>query len=135
MPAVSYLASREITVGWFSKKKNEGPDYNSVNSMAEAQRLVDQGELVPLLLLPKEFGGEALAENTVYVPSFVADLKHGTDRDVVFPLAADGKVTRYSAQPEYEGKSVVPVAIQISATEPANFVQDIAIWGGALKRS
>jgi hypothetical protein len=122
-------------MAWFGKKKNNGPDYTSVNSMAEALRLVELGELVPMLLLPKEFGGQAIAENTVYVPSFVADLKHGTDHDVILPLAADGRVTRYSAQPEYEGKSVVPVAIQISATEPGNFVRDILIWGGALNRS
>ncbi len=122
-------------MSWFSKKKNDGPDYSSVDSMTEARRLVDEGELVPMLLLPEEFGGEAIAENTVYVPGFVADLKHRTDHNVVFPLAANGKVTRYSAQPEYEGNSVVPVAIQIAATEPANFVQDIAIWGVALNRS
>lgn len=123
-----------MALGWFSNKKNDGPDYNSVNSITKAQRLVDRGELVPLLLQPEEFGGEATGENTVYVPGFVADLKHETDRNIILPLAADGKITRYVAQPEYEGKSVVPVAIQITATEPDDFTRDIAIWGGALNR-
>jgi len=120
-------------LGWFSKKKSNGPDYESVSSVTEAQRLVERGELVPLLLLPQEFGGEAIPENTVYVPNFVAELKESTDRNSVFPLAAEGKITRYSAQPAYQGKSVVPVAIQIAASEPANFVHEIAIWGSALE--
>lgn len=122
-------------MGWFGKKKATGPDYASVKSVSDVSKLVSLGELVPMQLLPEEFGGEAVAENTVYVPAFVADLKHDFDHNIVIPSAAEGRITRYSAQPEYAGRSMVPVAIQIAATEPAELVYDIAIWGAALNRS
>jgi hypothetical protein len=69
------------------------------------------------------------------VEGAVADLKHDFDHNIVIPQAAEGRVTRYSAQPEYQGRSIVPVAIQVAATEPAELVHDIAIRGTGLNRS
>ncbi len=121
---------------WFRKKAAPGPrpDYSAVDSLDKVQRLVAAGELVPLLLLPEDFGGQAIKENTVYVPPFAADMKEGADRNIIGPLAAEGKVTRYRAEPEYAGTSFVPIAIKLVATEPANFTYDVAIWGAALGR-
>jgi hypothetical protein len=123
-------------MSWFRKKgtPKHGPDYSQVNSNDEVQRLAARRELVPLLLLPEAFGGEAISENTVYVPPFAAELKRDFDQNIIAPLAAEGKVTRYIAEPEYSGTSFVPVAIKLTASDPANFSYDLAIWGDALGR-
>ncbi len=123
-------------MGWFRKKgaPPNGPDYSHIDSDDQVQRLVATGELVPLLLLPADFGGEPVRQNTVHVPPFVADLKADADRNIILPLAAEGKITRYRAEPEYAGRSFVPIAIKLIATDPANFTYDLAIWGAALTR-
>lgn len=91
--------------GWL-KKKNTGPDYSGVDSRDKAEALVQKGELQKLLLIPSEFGGEDVPPNVVYVPAFAVELKVSTDQDVILPLAQEGKVTRYNAAPEYEGKAL-----------------------------
>ena len=50
------------------------------------------------------------------------------------PLVADSKVTSYEATPEYQGKSFVPIAIKIVASDPGSFTTAINIWGKALAR-
>ena len=49
-------------------------------------------------------------------------------------LAAGGKVTHYKAMPEYQGRSVIPIAIKIVASDPGEFITIINIWGEALAR-
>lgn len=119
---------------FFRKKKPTGPDYAAVDSGEKVQALVARGELVAMLLLPEVFGGENRPENLVHVPPFVADLKSEADQDLILPLVNDGKITRYSAVPEYAGRSRVPIAIRLVGYDPANFTYDIAIWGEALTR-
>ena len=72
--------------------------------------------------------------NVVYVPVGMAAVKDGIDTNVVAPLAADGKVTRYVATPEYVGVSFVPVAITIVASDPGSFTTTLNLWGPALER-
>lgn len=120
---------------FFRKKKVTGPDYLAVDSREKALALVARGELVAMLLLPEAFGGEVRTENTVYVPPFVAELKSEADRNIILPLAAEGKISRYRAEPEYAGRSVVPIAVRLVGFDPANFTYDIAIWGDALGRA
>jgi hypothetical protein len=121
---------------WFGKKaKPAGPDYSHVDSLEKARRLASRGELVALLLLPEAFGGEARSENIVYVPPFAAELKADADENVILPLAAEGKITKYRADPEYAGKSFVPIALKLLAYDPSDFTYDIAIWGEALGRT
>lgn len=110
-----------------------GPDYSKIDSLMKAQAAVELGDLVKLHLLPVPFGGDDSAPNTVYVPPFVKDMKDGIDQDTVMTLVREGTVTRYSAAPRYQGKSVVPISITLRATEPANFEASIAIWGDALE--
>ena len=117
------------------KKKNSGPDYSAIDSKEKAEALFRKGELQKLLLLPSEFGGEDIPPNVVFVPAFVVELKSSTDQNVIMPLAQEGKITRYSANPEYEGKSFVPAAINIVASEPESFTYKLAIWGKALSES
>ncbi len=88
-----------------------------------------------MLLLPQEFGGDRRAENTVYVPPFAAELKSSTDNNIIFPLVSEGQITRYRAEPEYAGRSLVPIAVRLLASDPASFSYDLAIWGEALDRT
>ncbi len=120
---------------WLKKRAPAtGPDFSKVDSAAKAAALAERGELVPLQLLPAMFGGEAIAVNIVYVPEFVVDIKRGIDENTVAPLGQDGKITRYAASPKYQGRSVVPISIQVRAHDPADFQAEIRIWGDALQQ-
>ncbi|HEY0686006.1 MAG TPA: hypothetical protein VGD45_26930 [Steroidobacter sp.] len=121
--------------GWFKKDSapSNGPDFRSVDSPEKAQALARSGELQKMLLLPAEFGGEDVPPNWVLVPSWVAEKKAETDQNIVFPLAAEGKISSYRATPQYQGKSFVPNAITIEASDPESFSVTIAIWGDALE--
>ena len=122
--------------GWLRKKapKPEGPDFSGVDSREKAEALFRRGDLEKLFLMPLEFGGHDHPVNTVYVPVGIAEIKADIDSNVIGPLAAEGKVTTYTAKPEYQGKSVIPVAIEIAASDPGDFSMRIAVWGEALAR-
>ena len=112
-----------------------GPDFSHITSQAQAAQLASDGRLEKLLLLPAVFGGrDDTAHNVVYVPVGLAEVKRGIDENVIAPLARDGTVSRYTAEPEYSGQSVVPIAITITAADPGSFTTTIAIWGEALTR-
>lgn len=120
----------------FKSKKSgppgNGPDWSNVDSPEKAEVLVVTGELVKLQLLPDIFGGDDGPHNTVFVPPFVVDIKVGIDNNTIMLLVEEGKVQRYVASPKYEGRSLVPCAIKIEATDPANFTAVVKIWGSAL---
>ena len=120
---------------WLKKKRaaGAGPDFSEVHSREEAERLARDGVLMKMHLLPAAFGGDDAPPNIVYVPPFVVDLKQGLDTNTVMPLAQDGKITRYAATPKYQGRSFVPNAIEIRASEPGSFEAVIEIWGEALR--
>ena len=109
-----------------------GPDFSAIDSEEKAEAMSRRGELEPLLLLPREFGGEECRENTVFVPRGLADAKRRVDLGVILPLVQDGKVERYAATPEYQGASFIPVSIKIVATGTTTFTTTINIWGDAL---
>jgi hypothetical protein len=120
---------------WFKRKRapKTGPDYRHVDSRAKAEALHTRGELEKIFLLPPLFGGEDVPINTVYVPAFAAALKARLDMNTIADLARDGRVTRYTATPEYEGASVVPSRIHVVAEDPGRFAGTIAIWGDAVQ--
>jgi len=123
--------------GFFKKKKAappRGPDFSDIDSQAKAEALFRRGDLEKLLLMPEAFGGEDNPLNTLYVPVGVASVKAGIDENIIRPLAAEGKVTKYTAEPEYQGKSFIPIAITITASDPGEFTTTINIWGDALGR-
>jgi hypothetical protein len=121
---------------WFKKKPSapNGPDFSSVDSQAKAEARVQAGEMERLLLLPTEFGGTEDSRNVVYVPRGFVAIKAGIDTNIIKPLVASGRITQYRAVPEYEGRSFVPIAIQIVASNPGSLTTDINIWGKALAR-
>jgi hypothetical protein len=123
-------------LNWFKRfgAPKSGPDYRHIDTSAKAEMLCKQGGLKKLLLLPPDFGGEDAPPNVVFVPAFAAELKVRIDMSTVMPLAHKGQVSRYTATPEYEGKSVVPSLIRISATDPGCFEGTVAIWGRAVQQ-
>ena len=120
---------------WFKRKPQpQGPDFSAIDSQAKAAALFERGDLEKLFLMPLEFGGTDSPLNTLYVPVGVAAIKAGIDNNVIGPLAAEGKITKYTASPEYQGESFIPIAIKIVASDPGEFTTTINIWGEALSR-
>ena len=111
-----------------------GPNFSQVTSREKAIEMVHRGELEKIYLMPVDMGGQDIDANILYVPLGIADVKRGIDENIIAPLAETGTVTRYVAEAEYTGKSVVPIAITITASEPGNFTSTINIWGEALGR-
>jgi len=124
---------------WKRKKKEpgppaHGPDFSSIDSREKALAQVSEGKLEPLYLMPSEFGGMEVPMNIVYVPVGFAEVKRRIDLNIIAPLIQNGDVQQYAAVPEYRGRSFVPMAIRIEATDPKKFVSSINIWGEALDR-
>lgn len=115
------------------KPSPHGPDFSSVDSMAKAIELFERGELEKLFLMPLEFGGSDIPANKLYVPIGIAEVKASSDR-IIGELASKGRITKYTATPEYQGKSAIPIAIEIVASDPGDFTTTINIWGEALER-
>jgi hypothetical protein len=111
-----------------------GPDFSDVDTREKALALVEEGKLEPLYLMPPEFGGPDDPRNIVYVPVGIADIKRGTDLNIIAPLVESGDIQNYSAVREYRGRSFVPMAIKIEASDPKRFESEINIWGEALDR-
>ena len=121
---------------WFKKQSpaTEGHDFSDVNSKEKAEARSHRGELEKLFLLPAEFGGTDDPRNIVYVPRGFVAIKANVDINIIKPLVAESKVTKYEATPEYQGKSFVPIAFKILASQPGSFTTSINIWGKALAR-
>jgi len=124
--------------GWFKKRSpppnGPGPDFSAIDSQEKAEELFRRGDLEKLHLRPLELGGEDIPINTLYVPIGLAAVKAGIDNNVIAPLAAEGKITKYKATAEYQGNSFIPIAIQVVASDPGEFRASINIWGDALTR-
>ena len=123
--------------GLFTKESrpSNGPDFSHINSAAKAEAGLQRGELEKLFLLPAEFGGTDDPRNIVYVPLGFVAIKSNIDLNIIKPLVAEGKVSRYESVPEYQAKSFVPIAIKVTASEPGTFSSEIKIWGKALEKS
>lgn len=116
------------------KPQPQGPDFSHVASEAAAAEMAARGLLEKLLLLPAEFGGQDIPPNVVYVPVGIGGVKQHIDLGIVRQLVEEGKVTQYTATPEYTGKSFIPIALTIVAHTPGSFTTTINIWGEALRR-
>jgi hypothetical protein len=123
--------------GWFKKKSPppSGPDFSAIDSREKAEELFRRGELEKLFLMPLEFGGIDDPRNVVFVPVGIAAAKAGIDQNVIAPLVEEGRVSQYSATPEYQGRSFIPIAIRVTASDPGQFSSTIHIWGDALARA
>lgn len=121
---------------WFKKgpTRPKGPDFSQVDSLAKALQLAGEGMLEKLYLMPLEFGGADIPQNVVYVPVGMAAEKARIDFEIVRPLIKQGKVTEYTAAPEYQGTSFIPIAVRIVASSPGQFSATLNVWGDALAR-
>jgi hypothetical protein len=106
-----------------------GPDFSTVDRAA-AEQMYRAGQLEPMYLLPPIFGGADIPENVVFVPVGLAAAKAGFDENVIAPLVREGRVDQYAATPRYEGRSFIPIAVDVVAG-PVR--QTINIWGSALE--
>jgi hypothetical protein len=111
-----------------------GSDFTDTDSLAKADARLQRGELEKMLFLPAEFGGTRDPRNVVYVPVGFVAVKSDIDRNIIKPLAAQGKITKYQASPEHQDRSFIPIAIMIVASSPGSFATTINIWGKALTR-
>ncbi|HKB05324.1 MAG TPA: hypothetical protein VKD90_24080 [Gemmataceae bacterium] len=122
--------------GFFKKQpaRPNGPDFSRIDSQAKAVAMYRKGDLEKLFLMPLEFGGQDIPDNTLYVPIGVAEVKAGIDLNVIRPLIEAEKVSQYTVEPEYQGESFIPIALKIRAWDPGEFTTTINIWGDALGR-
>lgn len=114
-------------LSWF-KKKQAGPDFSALDSLEKVQAAAADGRLLPMLLMPEEFGGPAEGMNVVFVPAWAAEQKQQIDLGTVMPLAQQGKITQYAATPQYKGRSFVPTSVVIRAHDPGDFTATVEIW-------
>lgn len=122
--------------GFFNKRKSEPQtvDLSAIDSREKAEALYRAEVLQKLFMLPPEFGGEDHPVNTIFVPPAVVKRKAEIDQQVVGALIEAQKVTKYSAKPEYEGVSVIPVSLTITVSDPETYEFPISIWGSAIDR-
>ena len=110
--------------------KAAGPDFSDVDSLAKAEQFYRDGRLERLYLFPLDLGGDDIAQNTVYVPVGIGQFKAQLD-GTVKKMVETGSVSKYSATPEYKGKSFVPSKIIIRAWHPdksGSFNPTIEVW-------
>src|SRR4051812_17499764 len=113
---------------------SEPLDFANVDSKEKAQALYREGKLEKLFLMPLEFGGQDVPQNTLYVPRGTVKRKELIDLESVQGLIEQQRVSKYSAHAGYEGKSVVSNAITITVSEPETFRFELNLWGTALKK-
>lgn len=113
---------------WLKKKQAVGPDFSALNSREKVEEAAQRGELVPMLLMPEEFGGEPIGPNLVFVPAWAAEQKERVDMGTILPLAQEEKISKYSAEPAYKGDSFVPSSITVRAHDPGDFTATINVW-------
>ncbi|AMK21483.1 hypothetical protein [Sphingobium sp. TKS] len=106
------------------------PDFSTVQTAAAAKALVAKGKLVPILLFPAEFGGEAIPENMIYITPGAAaarELLIGT----LTRLIKEGSIDKMEVEPSYKGRSFIPTAIRMKAwhsSKPGSFEPTIRVW-------
>ena len=126
--------------GWFKKKEPtapNGPDFSAIDSPAKAEASFRRGELEKLFMMPLDFGGAEIPQNTLYVPAWVRDVKASFDNNVIRPLVEEGISIQYSVEPDYQGRSSIPIAITTLWSKPGDAQSSthvIKIWGEALTR-
>lgn len=121
------VASLLAFMGYTGLVSAQKQDYSHVDSREKAQSLYAEGKLEKVFLMPLEYGGEDIEVNVVYVPPGIGALKGKIDGTVA-KMAEDGSIRRYSASPEYKGKSFVPAKINIRAYDPGEFSASVDVW-------
>ncbi len=106
------------------------PDFSDIDSIEKAVNMSKDNLLEPLYMMPLRFGGKAAAENTLYVPIGVSQIKESID-NIVEELLIDKLVSGYKCDIKYKEKSVIPSEIKIVASDSEGtevFAPVINIW-------
>ena len=82
-------------------------DFSGVNSMAEAEELVEQSALVKALFFPARYGGTDHPENMGYLPVHVLGAKEYIE-DQLEELATKRGLDKLVMQPTHDCESIVP---------------------------
>ncbi|GKX66415.1 hypothetical protein [Inconstantimicrobium mannanitabidum] len=113
----------------FFKKGTNKLDFSEIDSNEKAQKLYKKNILAPLYLMPLRFNGEAIPQNTLYVPPVVVMLKDRYD-DMVENLLVQEKVNGYECKPQYRGNSFIPCSLTVIAKKDGQevFTETIEVW-------
>src|SRR5258708_5464412 len=96
---------------------NQPLNFPDVDSLEKSPALFSEGKLDGNIFFPLYFGGEAVPQNTLYVPPGIADIKRQMDA-MIGGMVKEGQITQYVAEPEYKGNSFIPCKINIKAWHP-----------------
>lgn len=105
-------------------------DFSDVTEADDIERLVAEGALVPILVVPLPFGGTEDAVNTAYVTPEAAAEKALIDATLI-DLAEQGLLNSFELEPEYRGDSLIPAKLTFRANhtgEGERFDLTVEIW-------
>ena len=107
-------------------------DYSKIISKEILQNYIDNGELKPLYLVSPDFGGSEKADNIVYVPDRIVQLKTQLDEKLK-NYVQEGNKVGLNCDLKYIGKSLVPSMIIINYTinETGENKEELLIWGSS----
>jgi hypothetical protein len=106
------------------------PDFSAVTAAEDIEALVAQGALVPILVVPLDFGGTEDAVNTAYVTPEAAEQKALIDATLI-DLAEQGLLNSFELEPEYRGDSLIPTKLTFRANhkgEGERFDLTVEVW-------
>lgn len=106
------------------------PDFSAIRTAEDIEPLAASGALVPILVVPLQFGGTDDAINTAYVTPEAAAQKETMDATLI-DLAEQGLLNSFELEPEYKGDSLIPAKLTFRANhkgEGERFDLTVEIW-------
>lgn len=106
------------------------PDFSHVTTTAAARKLVREGKLVEILYFPAEFGGPHEPHNIGYVTPQAAEMRERVIGQLDI-LIEGGAIDKLNVVPDYEGDSVIPRSITMTASHSSSertIATTIAVW-------
>ncbi|HYI47326.1 MAG TPA: hypothetical protein VEX35_02575 [Allosphingosinicella sp.] len=120
-----------LLAGWAAPAIAQArPDYSEVTSLEIAARWAADGRLARILLFPAELGGEDVPPNVSYVPPAILPLRTRAIEELG-ARAQEGLIDRMNVNPDYAGRSFVPVRLRFDAGHSSTrhrFERVIEIW-------
>ena len=107
-----------------------GPDFSDVLSMQDAQRRVDEGQLVGVYLFPVELGGAVDPINLIFITPAAAEAQ-ALIIDSLISFVEEGLINQLNVEPVYRGASFVPSQIIYRAyhsERDGRFEPTIDVW-------
>jgi uncharacterized protein DUF6882 len=99
----------------FGEPQISALDFSDVTSEKAALQLGLEGQLFKMLLFPKDFSGEDIPQNVVYVPCRALDIQDEIV-SMIIPVVQQGLGVDFKCRAEYKGNSIVPAKIHYMAS-------------------